>query len=118
LLSGFLANGPLTSLGRALKVKRLHKFVHRKFDALQELDGFLLTIAEKIDHILSSRSRTKPRHCDRLLQNDNSEVDFALKFSPIVLTLSLIDDLITPNSRPGGHPSRKRGRLGQKYTLE
>jgi hypothetical protein len=34
-----LIQGPLTSLGRALKVKRLQKFVHRTFDALHYLIG-------------------------------------------------------------------------------
>jgi hypothetical protein len=32
-----ITNGPLTSMGRALRVKRLHKFVHRSFDALHYL---------------------------------------------------------------------------------
>jgi hypothetical protein len=34
-----LVNGPLAALGRALKVKRLHKFVHRTFDAIHYVIG-------------------------------------------------------------------------------
>jgi hypothetical protein len=37
-----LVKGPLASLGRALKVKRLHKFVHRTFDALHYLIGAIV----------------------------------------------------------------------------
>lgn len=43
-----LVHGPLTALGRALKVKRLQKFIHRTFDALHFLISATIGIVAMI----------------------------------------------------------------------